>query len=75
MSSQDHMLAKLEAFYQVLNDLIEEARTAGLPEKAVRRTLLTFAENQFKSDPSDGCAALAHFHEVLQRDLVLSSVK
>lgn len=73
MIEQDHTIAKLEAFLEVLDYLIGEALAAGAPETAMRRTLLARAVYQFKSHPSDGCAALDHFRKALERELVPSS--
>ncbi len=73
MSEQDHSIAKLEAFLEVLDDLIGETLAAGVSEVGLRRTLLARAVYQFKSQPSDGIAALDHFRKALERGLVQSS--
>ena len=73
MSDQDHTIAKLEAFMEVLDDLISEMLAAGVSKVAVRRTLLACAVYQFNSDPADGIAALDHFSLALERWLVPSS--
>lgn len=73
MSEQDHSIAKLEAFLEVLDDLIGETLAAGVSEVGLRRTLLARAVYQFKSHPSDGIAALDHFRKALERELVQSS--
>lgn len=73
MSEQDHAVAKLEAFLEVLDDLIGETLAAGVSEVGLRRTLLARAVYQFKSHPSDGIAALDHFRTALERQLIPSS--
>ena len=73
MSGQDHATAKLEAFLEVLEDLIGDALAAGVTETAMRRTLLARAVCLFKSHPSDGIAAMDHFRKSLERELVPSS--
>ncbi|MEO0061694.1 MAG: hypothetical protein RLZZ08_254 [Pseudomonadota bacterium] len=69
MSEQGHIESKLEAFLEVLDDLIGETLAAGVPVGAVRRTLLAKAVYEFRADPADGCAALDHFRDVLSRNL------
>jgi phytoene/squalene synthetase len=73
MSEQDDAVAKLEAFLEVLDDLIGETLAAGVSEAGLRRTLLARALYQFKSHPSDGIAALDHFRKALERQLIPSS--
>lgn len=73
MSGQDHRIAKLDAFLEVLDDLIVETLAAGVSDVGLRRTLLARAVCQFKSHPSDGIAALDHFRNALECRLVQSS--
>ena len=75
MSEEDHTIGKLEALMVVLGDMIGATVAAGVSKVAVRRTLLAFAVQQFKSDPSDGIAALDHFRKALERGLVPSSAQ
>ena len=73
MSEQDHSIAKLEAFLEVLDDLIGETLAAGVSAVGLRRTLLVRAVYEFMAHPSDEIAALDHFRKALQRELVQSS--
>jgi len=73
MTEQDHAVAKLDAFLEVLDDLIGETLAAGVSEAGLRRTLLARAVYQFKSHPSDGIAALDHFRNALERQHIPSS--
>jgi hypothetical protein len=73
MSDRDDMAAKLEAFLEVLEDLIGETLAAGVSEVGLRRTLLARAVFEFKAYPSDGIAALDHFRKALERGLAQSS--
>lgn len=74
MSMSNQTEAKLEAFLEVLEDLISEVLEAGVPEKALCRTLLARAVYQFRSMPEDGCAALDHFRGALERELAACHV-
>lgn len=73
MSDHEHSIAKLEAFLEVLDDLIAETLAAGVPVAGLRQTLLARALYEFKAHPSDGIAALDHFRKALERELVQSS--
>lgn len=72
MSDRDATTAKLEAFLELLDELMGEALAAGVPEIALRRTLLVRATMLFKSPEAavDGIEALDHFRSVLERELV-----
>lgn len=73
MSEQEHTIAKLEAFLEVLDDLISETLAAGVSDGALRRTLLASAVREFMAQPSDGIAALDHLRKALEMELVRSS--
>ena len=75
MTGQDYTYAKLEAFLEVLGELIDELLAAGVSEVALRRTLLARAVYQFITDPSDGIASLDHFRKALERELASSPVQ
>ncbi len=68
MIDRDHTEAKLDAFLEVLDDLIAETLAAGVPVEGLRRTLLARAVCQFWSDPAQSIAALDHFRMALERD-------
>jgi hypothetical protein len=72
MRDRDATAAKLEAFLEVLDDLIGETLAAGVSEAGLRRTLLARAVTLFKSPDAlpDGIAALDHFRRALERELV-----
>lgn len=75
MSEQNYAAAKLDAFLEVLDDLIEETLAAGVSAAGLRQTLLARALYEFKSHPSDGIAALDHFRKALERERVPSFVQ
>ena len=73
MSEQDHTAVKLEAFLDVLGDLIGEALAAGVSPVGLRRTLLGRAVLEFKAHPSDGIIAIDQFRKALERWQAASS--
>lgn len=73
MNEQDYAVAKLEVFLEVLDSLIDETLAAGVPETAMRRTLLARAVYQFKDAPSEGLAAIDHFRPGLARSISLGT--
>ncbi len=72
MSLQDHSIAKLEAFLELLDELTGEALAAGVSAIAVRRTLLARAITLFISPEAapEGIAALDRFRRALEREIV-----
>ena len=75
MSDRDATAARLETFMELLDELMGEALAAGVPEIALRRTLMARATMLFKSPEAapDGILALDHFRRVLERELVPSA--
>ena len=73
MTEQEHTAAKLEAFLEVLDDLIGETLAAGVSPVGLRRTLLARAVCEFKADALDGINALDHFRKALERELQQAS--
>ena len=72
MSDRDATAAKLEAFLELLDELMGEALAAGVTEIALRRILVARATMLFKSPEgaADGIAAFDHFRSALERELV-----
>ena len=70
MSEQDHSIAKLEAFLEVLDDLIGETLAAGVSEVGLRRPLAR-AITLFISPEAapEGIAALDRFRRALEREI------
>ena len=75
MSDRDAIAAKLDVFLELLDELMGDAVAAGVPEIALRRTLMARATMLFKSPEAapDGIATLDHFRRVLERELVPSA--
>ena len=72
MTGRDANADKLDAFLELLDELIDGVLAGGVPEIALRRTLLARATMLFKSPEAapDGIAALDHFRSALERELV-----
>lgn len=72
MNDRDATIAKLAAFLELLEELMGDALASGVPEIALRRTLLARAATLFKSSEAalEGITALDHFRMVLERELV-----
>ena len=72
MNDRDATAAKLDAFLEMLEELMGDALASGVPEIALRRTLMARAVMLFKSPAAaqEGITALDHFRMVLERELV-----